>query len=101
MTSIPAPGHPEHSGNSSGTDQIWVHFAEQRGNLPALQQLALGWAAHPSFLGAEVLRSPAQASDEGELYLLVTRWQGAVPPLELPAGAKGWAFAALPQAARS
>ncbi|GHG07928.1 hypothetical protein GCM10017783_20690 [Deinococcus piscis] len=73
----------------------WLHFAEQRGDLAAVQALAHAWAGQPGFLGAEVLHSPAQARDSGELYLLVTRWQGGVPALDLPPGMNGWAFAVL------
>lgn len=74
----------------------WVHYTEQRGDLASLRALAQAWAALPGFVGAEVLHSPGQASAGGELYLLVTRWQGQVPALTLPTGAKGWAFAVLP-----
>ena len=94
-------GAGQGAGQDAGQPGAWVHFAEQRGNLAGLQAQARTWAALPGFLGAEVLHSPDQAGQGGELYLLVTRWQGAVPPLELPAGAKGWAFAVLPQAAPS
>ncbi|WP_261663367.1 hypothetical protein [Deinococcus sp. Marseille-Q6407] len=75
----------------------WVHFAERRGGAAALWALAQAWASLPGFLGAEVLHSPAQADSAGELVLLVTRWQGAVPPLELPAGTRGWAFQVMTQ----
>lgn len=78
----------------------WVHYTEQRGDLPRLWALAQTWAKLPGFAGAEVLYSPSQATKAGELYLLVSRWQGEVPQLELPAGAKGWSFAVLPPEAR-
>lgn len=75
--------------------QEWVHYTEQRGNLSRLQALAQEWAALPSCLSAEVLYSPDQVGEQGQLYLLVTRWREAVPPLTLPAGVKGWSFAVL------
>lgn len=74
----------------------WVHYTEMRGDLSGLQAFAQTCAGGTGFAGAEVLHSPGQANGAGELYLLVTRWQGVVPPLELPAQAKGWAFAVLP-----
>lgn len=77
------------------TSKEWLHFAEQRGDLATVQALARAWASHPDCVSAEVLHSPAQASAGGELYLLVTRWQGEVPALDLPADMKGWAFAVL------
>lgn len=75
--------------------EIWVYYTEGRGNLGALRAAAQAWGALPGYAGAELLVSPGQPAPEGPLYLLVTRWRGEVPALELPAGTKGWAFAVL------
>lgn len=73
----------------------WIHYTEQHGNLAGLQDLAQTWARQAGFMGAEILSSPEQTTDAGELYLLVTRWQGPPPKLVLPNGTKGWAFVRL------
>lgn len=67
-----------------------VHYAEGRGDdaLPTLREFLDSLGSHSGLLSAELLASPAQPG----LYLVMSRWEGDVPPLTLPGGVRGWAF---------
>ncbi len=88
---------------------IQVHYIEGRSRVPGdqtaahpaleneasgdnayqrLSDLMAGLGHLPGFLGADLLTSAAQPG----LCLLESRWAGAVPALEIPAGCKAWAF---------
>ncbi|GGJ73065.1 hypothetical protein [Deinococcus aquiradiocola] len=53
-----------------------------------LSDLMAGLGHLPGFVGADLLCSP----DQPGLCLLESRWQGDVPPLEVPVGCRAWAF---------
>ena len=73
-----------------------VHYAEARGDgaKDLLTAFLEGLPVHPGFLGAELLGSP----DQPGLYLVASRWSGAVPALNVPPGAKAWSFEVMAEA---
>lgn len=68
--------------------QVWYVESRAESALEALGRLLDDLKLMPGFLGGELLTSP----DQPGLALLQTRWDGAAPSLNLPAGARGWAF---------
>lgn len=71
----------------------WVHYAEARGDdaNAGLRAFLETLPAHPGFVDARLLGSP----DQPGLYLVASRWAGAVPALTIPAGARAWSFEVL------
>ena len=69
---------PADAAEAASTDNVYQRLSD----------LMAGLGHLPGFLGADLLTSPAQPG----LCLLESRWAGAVPALDIPAGCKAWAF---------
>ncbi|GHF41062.1 heme-degrading monooxygenase HmoA [Deinococcus metalli] len=67
-----------------------VHYAEGRGDdaLATLRRFLDTLPRQPGFVSAELLWSEAQPG----LYLVMSRWEGRVPSLDLAPGLRGWTF---------
>ena len=67
-----------------------VHYAEGQGDAAriALHTFMHGLDVQPGFLSADLLVS----SDQPDLTLVASRWQGAAPALTVPPGVRAWVF---------
>lgn len=67
-----------------------VHYAEAKGDdgLKALRRFLNVLPPLKGFISAELMWCEAQPG----LYLVMSRWEGKIPPLEVAEGVKAWDF---------